>query len=86
MRCTKCNCFAYNIRYDNSCEALYEIDGCVFFKTKDELYWQLVDLKAKGKPLYNPSVTRQDQRRLKALLQGKKHERDGLDKTKQEDT
>ncbi len=83
MRCERCNCFAYNIRYENSCEALYEIDGCNFFKTRETLYAELVELKAKGKPLYTPSVTRQDQRRLKALLQGggKSGGEDNLDKT-----
>ena len=81
MRCNRNDCFAYNIRYDNSCEALYEIDGCVFFKTREELAMQLVELKEKGKPQYVPSVTRQDQRRLKALLQGRVNARDGMDKT-----
>ena len=46
MRCERCNCFAYNIRYENSCEALYEIDGCNFFKTRETLYAELVELKA----------------------------------------
>lgn len=82
MRCNRCNCFAYNIRYDNSCEALYEIQGCNFFKTKETLYAELVELQEKGKPLYAPSVTRQDQRRLKALLQGRTNAgKERMDKT-----
>ena len=82
MRCGRTDCFAYNIRWDNSCEALHTIDGCNFFKTREELYAEILILQEKGKPLYEPSVTRQDQRRLKALLQGRRSERtDGVDKT-----
>lgn len=82
MRCNRNDCFAYNIRYENSCEALYDNEGCSFYKSREELYLQLVELKEKGKPQYIPSVTRQDQRRLKALLQGRANAREErMDKT-----
>ena len=82
MRCIRTDCFAYNVRYENSCEALFDNEGCNFYKSREDLYMQLVELKNRGKPLYEPSVTRQDQRRLKALLQGRvRSERDGMDKT-----
>ena len=45
---------------------------------------ELLTLQEKGKPLYEPSVTRQDQRRLKALLQRRSERTDGMDKTEQE--
>lgn len=80
MRCNKVECFAYNIKWDNNCEALFDITGCTFFKTRGQIIEETLDLIAKGKPQYEPAVTRQDQRRLKALLQ--KNERtDDMDKT-----
>ncbi len=83
MRCNKNDCFAYNIRWDNNCQALFDIEGCNFYKSKSEWTEQILLLQAQGKPLYNPSITRQDQRRLKALLQGggKRGGENNLDKT-----
>lgn len=81
MRCKKTTCFAYDMNWSNNCSALHEVSGCNFFKTKGQLYEEITELIEKGKPQYKPSVTRQDQRRLKALLQGRGNERDGMDQT-----
>ena len=81
MRCNKINCFAYNIKWSNNCEALHDIYGCNFFKTKQQLRDQIEELKEMGRPQYEPSSTRQGQRRLKALLEGAHERHDNMDKT-----
>lgn len=81
MRCTRQDCFAFNNKWDNNCEALHDTADCHFFKTRGQLYDEITELIEKGKPQYEPSSTRKGQRRLKALLGGKNARADNMDKT-----
>ena len=83
-KCTRRDCVCYNLRWSNCCQGLIEVpENCNFYKTREEWTAQVLELKKKGKPLYEPSITRNDQRRLKALLQegGTRGGENNLDKT-----
>ena len=81
MKCDRTDCFAYNPAENNNCSALTKTKGCKFYKTVETMKAQEDELKEGGHPVYRPSVTRQDQRILKALLNGKR-----MDQTGQENT
>ena len=79
MKCKRVDCFAYNPVQKNYCSALENIKGCTFYKTTEQIRREENALRAGGHPVYRPSVTRQDQRILKALLSGDGERTDGLD-------
>lgn len=68
MRCTREDCFAYDPVQSNRCSALDDTEGCTFYKTKEQIRREESALREDGHPVYRPSVTRNDQRILKALL------------------
>lgn len=82
MRCTRIDCFAYDVRERNGCSALISVQRCNFYKTKTELEEQKKMLIAKGKPYYEPAFTAAENKILYKLLKGESNERtDNLDKT-----
>lgn len=81
MKCSREDCFAYNPVQSNNCSILTSCKGCNFYKTTEQIRREENALKANGHPVYRPSVTRQDQRILKALLSGDGERTDYMDKT-----
>ena len=81
MKCYRENCFAYSPVFMNNCSILISCDRCNFYKTVEQIRREEDALRAAGHPVYRPSVTRQEQRILKALLSGDGERTDYLDKT-----
>lgn len=81
MKCNRVNCFAYDPVFGNNCSVLTKTKKCNFYKTAEQIRREEEVLKAAGHPVYRPSVTRQDQRILKALLSGDGERTDNLGKT-----
>lgn len=81
MKCVRTDCFAFNPAEKNNCSALTKTKGCKFYKTVETMKREEEELRESGHPVYRPSVTRQDQRILKELLNGKR-----MDKTEQENS
>ena len=79
MKCERTDCFAYDPAEKNNCSALTKTKGCKFYKTVETMKAQEDELKEGGHHVYRPSVTRQDQRILKALLENART--NDLDKT-----
>lgn len=82
MKCNRAECFAYSPVHANNCSILTDCKGCNFFKTMEQIRREEEALRSKGHPVYRPSVTRQDQRILKALLSGDGKRTDYMDKTR----
>lgn len=68
MKCKRVDCFAYNPVLHNNCRALVDIRKCNFYKPSEQLRREEEELKAAGKPWFEPSVTRNEQRILKEKL------------------
>lgn len=81
MKCNRVECFAYNPVFPNYCSVLTIVYRCNFYKTPEQIRREEDALRSSGHPVYRPSVTRQDQRILKALLSGDGERTDNLDKT-----
>ena len=81
MKCNRVDCFAYDPVFGNNCSVLTKTKGCTFHKTAEQIRREEEALRADGHPVYRPSVTRQDQRILKALLSGDGERTDNLGKT-----
>lgn len=79
MKCERVDCFAYNPVQQNNCSALESIKGCTFYKTTEQIRREENALRENGHPVYRPSITRQDQRILKALLSGDGERTDRMD-------
>lgn len=79
MKCDREECFAYNPVNNNNCSVLTNIKGCKFFKTVEQIRREENALRENGHPVYRPSITRQDQRILKALLSGDGKRTDRVD-------
>lgn len=71
MNCERTDCFAYSPILENNCSALIDTENCRFYKTREQLRSEEEELRSTGHPVYKPSVTRQEQRILKALLHGR---------------
>ena len=82
MRCDRADCFAYSPVFTNNCSILTDCNKCNFYKTVEQIRREENSLRDNGHPVYKPSVTRQEQRILKALLSGDGTRTDYMDKTK----
>ena len=83
MKCNRVDCFAYSPVQSNNCSILTSCKNCNFYKTMEQIGREEEALRSSGHPVYRPSVTRQDQRILKALLSGDGERTDYMDQTKQ---
>lgn len=81
MKCQRTDCFAFSPVLENNCSALEDTRGCNFYKTVEQIRREEEVLRAGNHPTYRPSVTRNDQRILKALLRRDGKRTDNMDKT-----
>ena len=79
MKCNRADCFGYSPVFSNNCSILTDGRDCKFYKTVEQIKKEEDALRSNGHPVYRPSITRQDQRILKALLSGDGKRTDYMD-------